>query len=120
LEETKRGLLEGGDSTVPWDVQCEPPSCQLRVEDCQNDGGKNGETKKLKKDKKDAWLRPENGPLNIPELLYCYPCCPPDAYKNIKEYYMNTNLNYLCAKNKYVDRDVDLWNIKLMHWTLSN
>jgi len=85
----------------------------------EDDGGANADTKKFKKNQKKSWISPENGPVNISQVLYQYPCCPPEAYKNVKEYYLNSNLNYLCAKDHYVDRDVELWCIKLMHWRLS-
>lgn len=59
-------------------------------------------TKKHKKYTKSRRV-PANGPMTITDLLYQYPCCPPEAYKNVKEYYMNNNLNYLCANDKYVN-----------------
>ncbi|CAI6369974.1 unnamed protein product [Macrosiphum euphorbiae] len=118
LGQTEGGLLDGSYGAVQRDIPCEPSSSEHVVKSGENDGGGDVTSKKSEARKKKSWVRPENGPVSITELLYQYPCCPPEAYKNVKEYYLNDNLNYLCAKDKYVDRDLELWNIKLMHWRL--
>ncbi|XP_060858292.1 uncharacterized protein LOC132935693 [Metopolophium dirhodum] len=120
MGQTEGGLLAGCDGEMSWDVPCRPQSRSLHIEDNKNVRGKNERSKKYKKNTQDTGVRAENGPLTITELLYKFPCTTPDAYKNIKEYYMNANLNYLCANDKYVTRDIDLWTIKLMHWSLKD
>jgi len=34
-------------------------------------------------------------PKTLDELLVKYPCCPPDAFINIKEFYNNPHLNHI-------------------------
>jgi len=53
-----------------------------------------------------------------PRIIIPISLLSPRSLQNVKEFYLNTNLNYICAKDKYLDRDVVLWCITLMHWRL--
>lgn len=56
------------------------------------------------------------GPSSITELLYCYPCCPPDAFINIKEFYNNSLLNYIPDNHKLINVALRNWGAQLRHW----
>jgi len=39
-------------------------------------------------------------PTSIKHFLYQYPCCSPDAFTNIKEFYLNSKLNIILEEDK--------------------
>lgn len=109
-----------GDCESAWDVPCER-SIRSKREDNDNEDSKAVVRRKgFEKDKKKSWLRPENGPLSIDQLLYEFPTCPPDAFVYIKEYMYNSNVNYILPNDKKVVHKIRLWCNKLALWSLSD
>lgn len=57
-------------------------------------------------------------PKTLEELLVKYPCCPPDAFFSIREFYSNPNVNHLddnCKKVRVVLRN---WTSTIRQWSV--
>nr|AWV66980.1 Non-structural ORF2 [Ambidensovirus sp.] len=55
-------------------------------------------------------------PKTLEELLFKYPCCPPEALTNIKEFYNNPNLNYLDDNCKTIRVCLRNWCARIKEW----
>lgn len=59
-------------------------------------------------------------PKTLDDLLLTYPCCPPDAFFNIKEFYDNPKLNYLDESSKKVRVALRNWCARIAEWSISD
>jgi len=59
-------------------------------------------------------------PISIDELIYKYPCCPPEAFFNIPEFYANTNLNTFDLKDHRVTIPLRNWAATLRRWSIAD
>lgn len=57
---------------------------------------------------------------NIPDILYYYPCCPPEAIINIKEFYLNKYVNYMLETDKKFVVSIRNWNNVLREWKIKD
>nr|QTZ83142.1 MAG: putative non-structural protein [Phoenicurus auroreus ambidensovirus] len=57
-------------------------------------------------------------PKTLDELLVKFPCCPPDAFFNVKEFYNNPNLNYLDDNAKTVRVCLRNWCARIREWSV--
>lgn len=55
-------------------------------------------------------------PKNVMDLIKYYPCCPPDAFINIKEFYDNPYVNSIPDNHKSISMSLRNWAAKLRHW----
>lgn len=53
----------------------------------------------------------------LEELLYLYPCCRPDAFYNISEFFNNPNLNYLDDNCKKIRVALRNWCSRIKMWS---
>lgn len=58
-------------------------------------------------------------PKTLDELLVKFPCCPPDAFFNIKEFYNNPNLNHLDDNCKKVRVALRNWCARIREWLIN-
>lgn len=56
-------------------------------------------------------------PKTIKELLYFYPCCPPDAFYQTKQFYKNKHLNYLNDDCKKIRVALRNWCAEIREWS---
>ncbi|XP_025201684.1 uncharacterized protein LOC112599135 [Melanaphis sacchari] len=115
------GLLDGRRSTDSHDFQCEQPDSGSNESHgekmyTRDPNVQHGKTSKKRKRE----VRPEHGPLTISQLLYEYPTCPPSAFYNIKEFFNNSNVNYIFNNCKSAERDLRNWCCQLNWWTLKD
>lgn len=102
--------VEDGEPTVGGDVR--------GVEDQWPQDGKRTRWRGNGKQRRQQVVSAEYGPRTIEELLYQYPTCPPQAYKKIKEFVNNPNVNRTLENCRYAQVDVRNWCAKLNMWTL--
>lgn len=57
-------------------------------------------------------------PQSIEELIYRYPCCPPEAFYNIPEFYANKNINWIDMKDFKVTIPLRNWAATLRRWSI--
>ncbi|XP_060845441.1 uncharacterized protein LOC132925026 [Rhopalosiphum padi] len=116
------GLLDGCGGALSCDIQCEQSiSVQGKVSGEVDDARDTiGSKRKANSKKAVTPICEANGPLTITQLLYEYPTCPPHAYLNIKEFFNNTNLNWMYTDSKDAQRDIRNWCAKLNWWTLKD
>lgn len=113
--------MEGSGGEESYDVQCKQPSGPSSIPIGGGHGTGTGTTSTSKvKTKGKKQLLPEFGPLNVCELLYQYPTCPPSSYMNIKEFFNNPNVNYITNNCKYAEVHVRNWCSKLNWWTIQD
>lgn len=62
----------------------------------------------------------ETKPKTIDELIYCYPCCPPDAFFNIPEFFANRNVNWIDLKDLKCRIPIRNWIAALRRWTVED
>lgn len=83
---TEDGLVEIGPEEVPGNcIPIEPGSLHGRTSPRGDVLGDNDMQPEVYGNPKKLKLSRLNGPMNIEELLYEYPTCPPSAYKQIRE-----------------------------------
>lgn len=80
--------------------------------------GVRGESKRTRRFQKQ--LLQSEGPATIEELLYQYPTCPPSAYKFIKEFFNNNNVNKTTDQCRRAQVDLRNWISKLNWWTIKD
>lgn len=120
LRQAQGGFLAGSSGEVTWDVPCERP-IRADGQDASDENRKAvGRRKTAEAHQKKPWLRPENGPLDITELMYKYPTCPPDAFVYIHEYIYNDNVNRVLPNDKKIMHEICQWCNKLSLWRLSD
>lgn len=112
----ERGSEDEDD--VQFDAPCRQTGKTSREAVHSGDESTSKRTTKAKKTKR--VLREEYGPLNITELLYRYPTCPPSAFMYIKEFFNNPNVNHIVNNDKFAERDVRNWCSKLNSWTFND
>lgn len=59
-------------------------------------------------------------PKTLDQLLYMYPCCPPDAFYNIKEFFNNPLLNKLDDNCKPIRVALCNWCSRIRLWTVAD
>ena len=58
-------------------------------------------------------------PTSLKNLLYQYPCCPPDAFTNIKEFYLNSRLNTILEEDKKCKVALRNWCAIIRDWSIN-
>lgn len=101
----------------------------------QSSGDSEGRSSDEEKTRRSGWrshgrlenkIKSANGedvhlwPKTLDELLLSYPCCPPDAFFNIKEFYANPKLNYLDESSKKVRVALRNWCARIAEWSISD
>lgn len=61
---------------------------------------------------------PVEWPKSIGNLLRWYPCCPPDAFINVKQFYDNPFVNHLPDNHKSIGVALRNWSAKIRQWKL--
>lgn len=67
----------------------------------------------------------ENGPglrvwpKTLDELLVKYPCCPPEAFYNVKEFYNNPHLNHIDDNCKKIRVALRNWCARIREWSVT-
>lgn len=56
----------------------------------------------------------------IDDLLVKYPCCPPEAFFNVKEFYNNPHLNHIDDNCKKVRVSLRNWCARIREWSVSD
>ncbi|VVC42893.1 Helicase, superfamily 3, DNA virus,P-loop containing nucleoside triphosphate hydrolase,Parvovirus [Cinara cedri] len=117
------GILDRSFETNPCNVCLNKPdfkdgesSVEGDVLGSKDSGAEVGRHKRWKRGKQ--MVSEEYGPISIEQLLYQYPTCPPQAYKKIKEFVNNPNVNKTLENCKYAQVDVRNWCSRLNMWTL--
>lgn len=62
---------------------------------------------------KNLYVRPKT----LEELLYKFPCCPPDAFYSIREFFDNPNLNHLDDNCKKIRVALRNWCARIRRWS---
>jgi len=57
-------------------------------------------------------------PATVDMLIFNYPCCPPESFFNIKEFYANINLNWLDDKDFKITIPLRNWAATLREWSV--
>lgn len=92
----------------------------------QSDGSNSGAVEKIEKRRlkrkynKSVVDVDPNYPKNIQELIYTYPCCPPEAFYNIPEFYANRNVNWIDLKDFKITIPLRNWAATLRRWTVND
>lgn len=61
----------------------------------------------------------EDMPQSITELIYNYPCCPPDAFINVREFYANPKLNWIDERDNKIQIPLRNWAATLREWSIA-
>lgn len=77
-----------------------------------NNVGYQRPTKQTSGPSTDVW------PKSLDELLYQYPCCPPDAFFNVREFYDNKYLNHYDDTSKKVRVAVRNYCCRIREWSV--
>lgn len=61
---------------------------------------------------------PLEWPKTIAHVLQFFPCCPPDAFTNIKQFYDNLLVNHIPDNHKLINVAIRNWSAKLRQWRI--
>lgn len=59
-------------------------------------------------------------PKTLADLLYMFPCCPPESFYNVKEFFNNPILNKLDDNCKVIRVALRNWCAKIRLWTVAD
>lgn len=66
----------------------------------------------------DRKIIPMEWPKTIAQVLQLYPCCPPDAFINIQQFYDNPLVNHIPDNHKLINVALRNWSAKLRQWRI--
>ncbi|KAF0715754.1 SF3 helicase domain-containing protein, partial [Aphis craccivora] len=111
---SKEGLVEACIDEGSWDIFGRKSALRSGNEGSRGHIGRRVQTAESQNGNHD------NGslPVTIDELLKYYPTCPPDAFINIKEFYLNPALNRYDETDRNVRLQLRNWCNVIRDWDL--
>lgn len=98
----------------PWDIFPKKSAFRRSNEGCKGHLG----TRFQSAEQKNGNDKYKHLPITFEDLFKYYPTCPPDAFVNIKEFYLNSKLNKYDENDKIVRVTLRNWCTIIRDWDI--